>query len=511
MKKPNVIWICTDQQRADSLACYGNPVCRSPNIDRIAATGVRFDQHHTPMQICSPSRATMATGLLPRHHQLITNGRALPENVPTLMKLLSGNGYSTHGVGKQHLQPILADEALQMPDSRSFWETRGARDWDGPFYGYDSIDLLLGESDTAAVAGHYASWLEENFPESASLLDPASAPEPPPEDLDEIWNCALPFEQHYNYWITERACRFLQSSYDDDHPYFLFVSFPDPHHPFSPPAPYCDRFKPEDMPLPRFDPGERERMPDYLDALYPKGKGFRELYWSADDSLEAGSMITTDDISDHSMQRAIAATYGMIEMIDDCVGKILSEVEKQQGLSEVLVVFTSDHGELLGTHGLLHKGPPSYRQLTQVSCLMSGPGIDCNRVVESPTNHIDLMPTLLVLCGIDATDVNLDGTDLSPVLSGHKTSIREFDFGEYHPTALPHLYNQTVRTAEWRLSVYPQRPQWGELFDLRSDPEEHVNLFNDPCYSQEKSELATVLQTQFPPQFDVENPRLCKW
>ncbi|MFT5134056.1 MAG: arylsulfatase [Gammaproteobacteria bacterium] len=155
MKKPNILWICTDQQRSDSLGCYGNTEVRSPNIDSIANSGVRFNRHVTPMQICSPIRATMITGQYPRNHQLITNGMALPEDVPTITNALSEDGYNTHAVGKQHLQPILAPAELNMPDSRAFWKKPDADSWHGPYYGYQTIDLLIGESDTAQIAGHY--------------------------------------------------------------------------------------------------------------------------------------------------------------------------------------------------------------------------------------------------------------------------------------------------------------------------------------------------------------------
>ena len=131
MNKPNILFICTDQQRSDSLGCYGNQQVRSPHIDSIATSGVRFKRHITPMQICSPSRATMITGLYPRNHQLITNGKALPESIPTLTQTLADEGYQTHSVGKQHLQPLLAPAKLNMPDSRAFWEKPDATTWNG--------------------------------------------------------------------------------------------------------------------------------------------------------------------------------------------------------------------------------------------------------------------------------------------------------------------------------------------------------------------------------------------
>jgi len=510
ISKPNVIWICTDQQRSDSLGCSGNKIARTPHIDSLAAAGTRFTRHITPMQICSPSRATMFTGLYPRHHELITNGMALNSQVPTITGLLGGAGYRTHSVGKQHLQPILAPAEYNMADSRAFWRSPVAEDWNGPFYGFQTIDLLLGESDTAAISGHYACWLKTVAPEAVALLKAEQAPEAPPADLDEIWQSAIPVELHYNSWISECASNFIEHASVDE-PFFLFVSYPDPHHPFAPPIEYANRYNPDDMPLPRVDAGELERLPDYYTKLFPTDQGFRELYWAGLPDMEAGSMITTDGVSDHSMQRAIAHTYAMIEMIDDGVGKILNTLEAGGRSDNTIVMFTSDHGELLGTHGLLHKGPPTYRQLVEVSMLMKGPRINPGQTCDALTNHIDLAPTFLDLAGVDREQVEFDGQSMLPLLEGQKGWQRDANYGEYHPTARPELYNQTIRTSQWRLSIYPDSPQWGELFDLEVDPDEHLNLYHDDAYRQLRDQLSEQLANEFPPQRTVENPALCKW
>ena len=512
--KPNIIFICTDQQRSDSLACTGNPVSRTPNIDSIAEHGLRFSRHNTPMQICSPSRATMMTGLYPRNHQLIMNGMALNPQLPNLPSLLAQSGYQTHGVGKQHLQPILAPEHRRMPDSRAFWRTEASKTWNGPFYGYQSVDLLIGESDTAAIAGHYAQWLQKQDPSAKELLKSSNSEMTPPADLDEIWRSSMPVDLYYNTWISDRAIEFIENQKQSkDKPFYLFVSYPDPHHPFAPPGKYADRFKPEDMPLPRNDPGELDRMPDYYRTLWPKGQGFRKLYWAAHQDMEAGSMMTTEEVSDQSMQMALAHTYGMIEMLDDGVGRILDTLNKHQITDNTIIIFTSDHGELLGTHGLLHKGPPPYKQLTEIALLMQGPGIPQNTVTDQLTNHIDLMPTLLDLTGIKTQyqDLQIDGKSMQAIFDGSCDVHREYDFGEFHPSANPLLYNQTIRTRQWRLTIYPKNAQWGELFYLIDDPEEHLNLYFEPEFEKIKNTLAAVLAKEFPPQDEVSNELICKW
>jgi len=510
MTRPNILWICTDQQRSDSLGCYGNPIVRTPNIDSIAQSGVRFNRHITPMQICSPSRATMLSGLYPRHHQLITNGMALPGSVPTLSQALADNGYNTHAVGKQHLQPILAPAELNMHDSRAFWKKPNAAAWNGPFYGYKTIDLLLGESDTAQIAGHYAHWLRENYPDYVDHLKPKFADRAPPEDLDEIWRSAMPVECHYNTWIADRAVDFLAAHKNDESPFCLFVSYPDPHHPFDPPGEYADRYNPDDMPLPEVPDYDLESRPPYCDDLFPKGQGFRKLYWQADKGAEAGSSITTEAISKASMQKAIAYTHAQVEMIDDGVGRMLAQLRESGVSDNTIVIFTSDHGEYLGDHGLLHKGPASYRSLTELSLLISGPGTKPGLQVNSLTSHIDFAPTMLTLTDV-STDAQFDGKDLTPLLEGSATRVRDYTFGEYHPTVRKDLYNQTVYKDQWRLTLYPGLPNWGELFDLDDDPRERRNRFFDESFTSIKQELAELLATEFPPQPKVDNKVLAKW
>ncbi len=452
----------------------------------------------------------MISGLYPRNHQLVTNGMALPESVPTLTQALLDNGYRTHSVGKQHLQPILAPAEFNMPDSRAFWKKPDAASWNGPFYGYQSIDLLLGESDTAQIAGHYAHWLRENHPQFVDYLKPEYADQQPPDDLDEIWRSAMPVECHYNTWIADRAVDFLARHNSADSPFFLFVSYPDPHHPFDPPGEYADRYQPEHMPLPEVPESDLKSRPPYCDDLFPKGQGFRKLYWQANEGAEAGSSITTDGISKASMQKAIAYTYAQIEMIDDGVGRMLKQLRKSGFADNTIVIFTNDHGEYLGDHGLLHKGPASYRQLTELSFIVNGPGIQAGHQIYSLTSHIDLAPTLLSLTD-SKTGLEFDGVNLRPLLDGSASRVRDYTFGEYHPTVRKELYNQTVYKDQWRMTIYPELLKWGELFDLESDPEEFHNLYFDSNFEPVRQELATLLRNEFPPQATVENPVLAKW
>jgi len=511
LKRPNFVFICTDQQRNDSLGCCGNPLAATPHLDRLAAKGVRFTRHNTPCPICSPSRASLFTGLYPRHHKLAVNGMALDTEIPTLPAMLSQAGYRTYGIGKHHLQPILAPDRFGMPESEAFWQRPESQGWKGPYYGFQEVQFVIGEADKAAQAGHYANWLKDQSLDGPYRLTADAALDTPPNDLDEVWKCGLPPDLHYNRWIARQAVNVINQA---TQPFFLFVSFPDPHHPFSPPQPYCDRFDPDKMPLPRKVSGELEKMPPYYrDIFRPGKKGVLKSYWESAPDDEQGFLLDTTDLSETSIRRAIAHTYGMVAMIDDCVGEILGALEINGLNTNTIILFTSDHGELLGDHGLLHKGPPPYRQLREIPLLIKGPGLISDKTLDILSSHLDLMPTLLELSGIDYQPERYDGRTLVAFikeLKGHGEA-RDAIFGEYHPRSPQKLYNQTIQTDRWRLTLYPQQPTWGELFDLYADPYECNNLYADKKYASIIKKLSKQLCREFPPQPDVSAIRIAKW
>jgi arylsulfatase A-like enzyme len=502
-QRPNILIFCTDQQRADSLGCYGNRQARTPAVDALAARGMRFDNHMTPNQICCPSRGTMITGLYPRHHGMTTNGRTLLDGLPTLPGILARSGYATHAVGKLHLQPIMADVSYEYPESVPFWQAGKGADWRGPYFGYRTVDLMIGESLLATEGGHYAAWLRERHPDAVALYQPEAALEGPLADLEEAWTSAVPDTLHYNGWIAERAIDFLEAAQG---PFLLFVSWPDPHHPFSPPRPWADLFDAAAMPEPDLVTGELEAMPDYLRARLPAD-------WIDNDApaVEQGGMTTTDAISAASMARAIALTRGMEAQIDHNIGRVLTKLEELGLTEDTVILFTSDHGEFLGNHGLLHKGPPPYGDLNRVSFVMAGPHVPEGASTLAPTSHLDLMPTLLDIAGLYEPDLVLDGESLVPVLEGRGTERRE-RFLEFHPRIDGQVYNHSIVTESWRLTLYPEaRADWGELFDLRDDPGEHRNLFHESSHAAIRKRLSERLNAAFPPRPEAGTPLIAKW
>ena len=212
-----------------------------------------------------------------------------------------------------------------------------------------------------------------------------------------------------------------------------------------------------------------------------------------------------------SLRQAIAHTYGMIEMIDDCVGRIFAALDKSGLQEDTIILFSSDHGELLGDHGLLHKGPPPYRQLLEVPLLIKGPAIASGHTIHALTSHLDLTPSLLDLAGIRSEDPAFDGQSIMPLLRGAQNSIRDALFAENHPRGVYDLYNQTILTDHWRLTRYPQHPQWGEFFDRTHDPFEHRNLFHEPGSSATIEMLKKIFADRFPPKPTVNARRIAKW
>jgi arylsulfatase A-like enzyme len=493
MGRPNVIFICTDQQRFDSLGCLGHPSVRTPNLDRLAGEGVRFARHITPNQICSPSRGTMFTGLYPRSHGLYCNGIALDQSLPTLPGAFCDGGYRTHAVGKMHLQPELAPAEYNLPESMAFWDDDRNRDWNGPYYGFQTVDLVIGHGRHSVESGHYANWLRETDPSASDLYSFDRALEEPQEGID-CWKLGMPSELHYNTYIADRSVDFLRRVED---PFFLFVSFPDPHHPFAAPRPYCDRHDPVGVVMPTVVDGELDRMPPYyLQPQHPDAQG---------------GMLLSNNIGESALRMAIAQTYGLVEMIDDCVGRIMTQLHDSGLADDTIVLFTSDHGELLGDHGVVRKGPPPYRQLTEVPLLLAGPGAPRGEQITAMTSHIDLAPTLLEMAGLDPMQMNAEGVSLAPILSGAADSVRSALLAEYHPRGDAELYNQTIRTDRWRMTLYHHHPDWGELFDLQDDPFEHHNLFGEPEASATIDRLRERLAAEFPPSPKIDAERIARY
>ncbi|MBU0608604.1 MAG: sulfatase-like hydrolase/transferase [Armatimonadetes bacterium] len=252
----NVILLHTDQQRYDSLGCTGNALARTPHLDALAAGGTMFTRHFTANPICSPSRASLLTGLYPPGHNLWCNGVALnrrefanfdtrsegersqtggggfvPEP-PTMADMFAAAGYDTASFGKLHLTPYLSPPSWRYPETTANWQQGLFDDWSGPYYGFQHCELTLGHGEGACHAGHYGNWLRAEHPEAYARLQ-EQQPRPFPE-IGDMYVSTLPFELHHSHWLADRLVSYLRGHDLNDAPFFAFVGFPDPHHPFAP-------------------------------------------------------------------------------------------------------------------------------------------------------------------------------------------------------------------------------------------------------------------------------------
>lgn len=486
----------TDQQRHDHLGCSGNPVLRTPNIDRIAASGVRFDRTYVSNPLCMPSRASLITGLTPRAHRVRSNGIPLDPMVPTLTQALVDAGYRTHAAGKLHFQcvqnvkglPLDAHDPTVDTENRDLWMSSRLTKLPSPYYGFQTTDFVGSHGDR--IYGEYVQWLAATHPNMVQLLSREHA-RVPSTGADQSWKSALPPELHYTTWVANKTIDFLQREGQRE-PFFLLCSFSDPHHPYCPPAPYDSLYDPADVPMPTRRDGELDALPPFYRLLYEQG------------SMVSGRMAPTR-INDENMREIIAHTYGMITLIDDQVGRVLNQLEEQGLRENTVVVFMSDHGDMMGDHWMLNKGPFHFEGLLRVPFMWSWPARFKEGVVMNGlTSLLDFAPTILDLCGVPFPEGDTPvipeapamlppypGEVLTPLLEQGTGSLRSAVVIENDEDYLG-LRVRTLVTDQHKLTIYANKP-YGELFDLRNDPGELMNRFQDKDYQPLRNSLTEQL------------------
>ena len=515
--RPNFLLITTDQQRADHLGCYGNPRIRTPHVDSLAARGLRFDRFYVATGVCMANRATLMTGRMPSVHGTRCNGIPLARNATTFVDLLRDAGYATGLVGKCHLQNMtdLPPEAPREPvpeglvpprpehadavtgrwseggydmESRKRWQEDPRHTVQTPYYGFDHVSLCTMHGDM--VEGDYARWLASAVGDIDQLRGPRNAI---PDDryvAPQAYRTRVPEHLYPSAWVGDRAEAFLAEAAQRGKPFFLHCSFADPHHPFTPPGKYWDMYRPEDMVLPA------SFYADPTKAFAPVAALHRER-------TEGRGRITSTvgfAAQEREAKEALALTYGMISMIDDVVGRLLGRLEALGLDRNTVVIFTSDHGDFMGDHGLLLKSALHYQSLIRVPFVWADPAAADSASAGAATAALagtaDIPATILARAGL-APFHGMQGRSLLPLLAardsaGRDTVLIEEDghaptFGLTDPVRA-----RTVVTATHRLTIYDQ-PGWAELYDLRNDPDELVNLIDDPGHAADRARMFELL------------------
>lgn len=469
--QPGFLLITTDQHRTDGLGCYGNPFVSTPHLDRLAAEGVRLERAYATNPLCMPSRASILTGCWPRAHRVWCNGVPLSPELPTLPGVLAAAGYATACVGKLHFTPYGAEARPGYYDAARTWNECDLGSWQGPYYGFQWVQLTIGHVDPHA--GHYGRWLGRQYPAAREAYRrDRRLGTPAPSGAPETWASTLPLAAHHSPWIAARAEEFLARVAGSRRPWFLWVSFPDPHHPFRPPAECLPRYAGAPVPPARRRPGELDDKPPL----------FREYYLGrtrGEQRHEGAGLDTPAAVSEEQRRDIVRYTYAMITLVDDQVGRLLAAL-RTLGLEESTVVsFTSDHGELLGDHGLYCKGPFHYEPLLRVPWLWRWPArFPGGRVCRAIASLADLAPTVLDLAGLSPPPT-IQGLSLARLLRGTTSLHRPGALIEMQSAYRPWLNLKTWCEERYKLTCYAGQP-CGELYDLEADPDEYTNLYLRP-------------------------------
>ncbi|NQV57658.1 MAG: sulfatase-like hydrolase/transferase [Rhodospirillales bacterium] len=509
-KKPNFLFIITDQHRADYLGCYGHPVVKTPNIDSIAARGCQFDRFYVASAVCMPNRSTLVTGRMPSVHGVRHNGIPLDRRAATFTELLREQGYRTALIGKSHLQnmgslpplmgrdepedgktpapehlqgAVMADENTEFygQETDANWQVGSDFKMKMPFYGFDHVDLCTGHGDQ--VGGHYTLWLEDRSPNSKNLRGADNAL-PHDYEAPQAWRTAIPEELYPTSYITENSLSYLDAHHADggDDPFFMMMSYPDPHHPFTPPGKYWGMYDPEDMEIPA---SFHANSPPPPSVQWAWGK--RE-----DGSQNTGSQSLFATEEKH-LKESMALTCGMITMIDDSIGQVLAKLNELGLTEDTIVVFTTDHGDLMGDHQLMLKGPIHYHGLIRVPFIWADvAGTKTAKNSSALSGTLDIARTILDRAGFEPYH-GIQGRSLLPEIAGGPDGgpgsvlIEQEDqrgYFDLKPPARAH----TLVTERHRLTLY-HGLDWGEMYDLIDDPDEINNLWGDAAHSQAKAEL----------------------
>lgn len=426
----NVLLILTDQQHADTLSCAGNPVIDTPCLDRLVGQGVRFDQHYTPCALCTPARASIMTGLYPRTHGAWHVGVTLDTRFDTMGDYFTREGYRCAIYGKSHLEGEKTGYADRLPA-------------DEVYYGFPEHGLA-----EDAAYGDWWTWICTEHPEyrdTALKTLHEVCQEPPlsdePGTLHAAYPVDLPEELSHTHWITDRSIDFMEKCHGQGEPFLAVCSYVDPHHPWTPVGRWASKYKPEDMPCP---PGMEVGPPE----------GFRSNY-CFDDSLPP-----------EELQRMLALYYGMISHIDFSVGRIMDWLNEQGLAEDTVVIFSSDHGDHIGNRRMIRKSGALTRDIMHVPMVVRTPACAAGKIVSTPSQHEDLLPTMLDLCGLDVPP-SLQGESLAnSVRTGDATSRRYL-----------HMVHDTGRGQSWAVSDGHRKltafhnGRW-KLTDLNEDPHE---------------------------------------
>jgi arylsulfatase A-like enzyme len=466
-RPPNILWFCSDQQRWDTVAALGNRHIRTPNVDALVAEGTAFRRAYTQSPICTPSRASFLTGRYPATHQVYRNGNAFfPAHEKLVTKTFAEAGYDCGLIGKLHL-------------SAAKYHEKRADD------GYRVFQYNHHPTPDARHVDAYEHWLRHE-----KKVDPQALF----RGLGAFCGPGVPAELHQSTWCAEMATRFITDRRDG--PWLLSLNAFDPHAPFDAPPEALAQVDADSLPPPLWRPSDAERWRDFaqvdqqqVEALDPTVRRAPTPAPTERDHDKVASHVP----GDYDALLVKANYYAMIQHLDAQFGRIMAALRDSGQLENTIVVYMSDHGELLGDHGLVLKGCRFFDGLVRVPLILSCPGRFRQALAsDALVELVDVAPTLLEAAGLEVP-WTMQGRSLLPILEGRADPHRHKDrvVCEYkdsvggHPD---HTHGSMVFDGRYKSVVYHGHPK-GEIFDHASDPGEFDNLWDDVALRAERLQV----------------------
>lgn len=437
-EKTNLLFITTDQQRWDSLPCYGLDFMRTPHLDRLAREGLVFDRAYTPAPLCVPARNALLSGQWPSTTGVLSNNHSLEPGTPSWPALLSEAGYLTAAIGKMHFIPF---------DNRmGFLERISAEDKRHTYLQDDFVKFLR----------HYGH--ERVHPTTnPGYFESLGAPVTP-----------LPKRFHVDGFTGDQAADWLGRHGHE--PFAAWVSFAGPHDPYDPPEELAGMYAGAPIPEPIGSRAELAHKPRAQRNAGPES--LNNPMFQIDPSRATPGQY----------RRWREHYYANISLIDEGIGKILVALETTGALERTLIIFTSDHGDALGDHGLAFKSF-FYESMARVPLIIRGPGVAAGQRCAALVSLLDLVPVFYRTCGVPPPPT-LESADLTPLLADPAGTIRDAVFSE-------NLGQAMVRDERYKYAHYADGDC--ELYDLATDPTEEHNLASDAAYQGEVTRLRGLL------------------
>ncbi|HQG36662.1 MAG TPA: sulfatase-like hydrolase/transferase [Bacteroidales bacterium] len=448
--KPNLLFIWTDEQQFNTMRVYGNNIIKTPNLDRLAEESFVFKYAYVTQPLSTPSRSSVMTGLYPHTSGCISNNIPLPDSIECLPGLIKDQEYSTGYMGKWHL----GDEIFPQ---------KGFSTWVSIEDNY--IDYYS-EGRDKNMRSSYHNW----------LIEKGYKPDTKDNRFSRDFASRLPIEHCKPRFLEEKACEFLEQN--KKNPFILYINFLEPHMPFQ--GPLNDMYDPGEVVLP-------ENFDDPLEDNEPLNY-----------KLKAENVRKTYGTTESEFRQLIARYWGLVSQVDISVGKILNKLNELGLEDNTIVVFTSDHGDMMGAHRLVAKSV-MYQEAIRVPLMIKIPAMKTkHRVIENPVSQIDVLPTILDLMNAEIDNKKLHGKSLLPLISGKKAnwdyvfiewnSNRDLDYSSLPKSRIAPVEEifkaeksntRTVISPDgWKLCL--SELDNSQLFNLNSDPWEKINIFTEP-------------------------------